>query len=111
MTNTNKTKLINEFNKLKLNYLDFTGYNEIEEHDNDQTYDLYIEMFNEFIQPIFDGLDKINYDSDYVIFNFFVTDEETNTIKGVFYEPEIEMDIIGINYNKEIEEVIKLITK
>src|SRR5699024_8423732 len=107
---TTKTNLINKFNELDLNYLDFTGYNEIEEHDNDQTYDLYIEMFNEFIQPIFDGLDKINYDSDYVIFNFFVKDEETNTIKGVFYEPEIEIDIFSNNYNKEIQSAIELIT-
>ncbi|WP_323709393.1 hypothetical protein [Mammaliicoccus sciuri] len=108
---TTKTNLINKFNELDLNYLDFTGYNEIEEHDNNQTYDLYLEMFNEFIQPIFNELDKINYDSDYVIFNFFVKDEETNTIKGVFYEPEIEIDIFSNNYNKEIQSAIELITK
>lgn len=109
--NTTKTNLINKFNELDLNYLDFTGYNEIEEHDNDQIHELYFEMFDEFIQPIFNGLDKINYNSDFVIFNFFVKDEETDTIKGVFYEPEIEIDIFSNNYNKEIQSVIELITK
>lgn len=110
MTNT-KTNLINKFNDLGLEYLDFDGYNEIEYHDNDQTYDLYIEMFNEFIQPIFDGIDKIGYNSDYYIFNFFVKDEETNTIKGVFYEPEIEIDIFSNNFDEEIKSAIELITK
>lgn len=68
-------------------------------------------MFNEFIQPIFDGIDKIGYNSDYYIFNFFVKDEETNTIKGVFYEPEIEIDIFSNNYNEEIKSAIELILK
>lgn len=110
MKNT-KTNLLNKFNKLGLEYLDFNGYDEVEYHDNDKTYDLYIEMFNEFIQPIFNELDKISYDSDYVIFNFFVKDEETNTIKGVFYEPEIEIDIFSNNFDEEIRSTIELITK
>lgn len=110
MTNT-KANLVNKFNDLELDYLDFDGYNEVEYHDNDKTYDLYIEMFNEFIQPIFDGIDKIGYNSDYYIFNFFVRDEETNTIKGVFYEPEIEIDIFSNNFDEEIKSAIELITK
>lgn len=108
---TTQTNLINKFNELDLNYLDFTGYNEIEEHDNEQTYNLYNDMFNKYIDPILNGLDKINYNSDYVIFNFFVKDNETDTIKGVFYEPQIEIDITNNNYDKEIQSAIELITK
>ncbi|QSN68430.1 hypothetical protein JTZ62_04560 [Mammaliicoccus sciuri] len=108
---TTQTNLINKFNELDLNYLDFTGYNEIDEHDNEQTYNLYNDMFNKYIDPILNGLDKINYNSDYVIFNFFVKDNETDTIKGVFYEPQIEIDITNNNYDKEIQSAIELITK
>lgn len=109
MTNLKNENSINKFNKLKLNYLDFDGYNEIEEHDNNQTYDLYIKMFDEFIRPIFNGLDEINYNHENVIFNFFC--EENGQIKGVFYEPQIEIDISDNNYNKEIKSAIELITK
>lgn len=108
---TTQTNLINKFNELDLNYLDYTGYNEIEEHDNEQTYNLYNDMFNKYIDPILNGLDKINYNSDYVVFNFFVKDNETDTIKGVFYEPQIEIDITNNNYDKEIQSAIELITK
>lgn len=110
MTNI-KTNLINKFNELELEYLDFNGYNEIEQHENDVTYDLYIEMFNEFIKPIFVELSKISYDSGNVIFDFFINDDETNIIKGVFYEPEIEIDIISNNYDEEIKSAIELILK
>ncbi|WP_422404508.1 hypothetical protein [Mammaliicoccus sp. JADD-157] len=104
-----QVNLINKFKELKLNYLDFSGYNEIEEHDNEQTHELYFDLFNEFIQPIFDRLDKINYNHEHVIFNFFC--EENGQIKGVFYEPQIEIDILSNNYDVEIKNAIELITK
>lgn len=109
---TIKTNLINKFNELDLNYLDYDGCNELEKHNDIQIYyNLYNDMFTEFINPILNGLDKINYNSDYVIFHFFIKDEETNTIKGVFYDPQIEIDITSNNYDKEIQSAIELITK
>ncbi|WP_323705891.1 hypothetical protein P3U41_05660 [Mammaliicoccus sciuri] len=105
---TTKTNLINKFNELELKYLDYDGYNEIEQHDNEQTYNLYNDMFNEFIEPVLNGLNEKNYD---IIFNFFVKDDETDTIKGVFHEPQIEIDITDNDYDKEIQSTIELITK
>ena len=104
-----KRNLINQFNNLNLNYLNFSEYNE--NCHNEETYDLYINMFNEFVQPILNDLEKNNINSDHIIFNFFFKDKETNTIKGVFYDPEIEFNITYNNYENQIKEVVNLIKK
>lgn len=106
----NKQQLINTFRELELDYLDYDGYNEIEFHDKDETYDLYISMFEVFIVPIFRKLKQSDYDYEHVIFNYFYIDDETHEIMGAFYNPQVHVQLSNVkDYQNEIKNVISLI--
>lgn len=110
-------QLLNQFKKLDSEFLNFESYlnysddNEFGEEkffDRDEEHDLYYDMFNVFIQPIIERAEAKGVSPVDIIFDSFSLDYDTKKVIGVFYEPDVIVQLEKEDYKEEISEAVAL---
>lgn len=99
----NKKLLIEQMEMLNINYIDFNGYNEVDQYSNDDTIilNLFDCLYNEFIRPINLILSMLGI--DWVIFHYIGYDANAyiiyKDIDGTEYEIVLSENMQEETYN------------